>query len=152
MQVNAATLHIHYSLGSSVRNGFLFFNDSQPYSNVFAAIVNAINEGTMYNFACNGDVLSLEMKKINCIVCRKDNPDNRDGDHCSMEFALKDENILIQDIPISEKDREDPVAFMAATTEKCKEIGEHVLTYSDGCNQTVIINRRHLISVHAKLS
>lgn len=153
MSANSA-IHVVFSNfpGHSldIRTGYEFFTDKEePENRVFTGIVEAINTSAMYLFACASDLRQIEMENVTYILSKKVEPysaEDVESTTVLLEFTFSNVPAVTIKCPITGVD--DIARFAERTIGKCKRIGK-TLTFSNG-QETIVINRRFLTSVHVK--
>lgn len=140
----------------NIRSGHEFFTDEEGSSNeMFTCIVDAINAATFYVFAGTSDThfeaRLVEMKNVAYVLCKKSEShaiEESGPTAVSMEFTFSNVAPVMIKCPSIGEAVSDVSGFIDQTLEKCKRIGK-VLTFSNG-EETIIVNRRFLISVNVK--
>lgn len=142
-----ATLHIvvpsYPDYKKNIRAGYEFFTD-ELNSSYFTNIVDSINTCTSHVFRAAEDTLHVELGKVIYILCKKNEFLNLNSPSVLLEFTFSNAPpVTIKHFITNQADIKE---YAKKTMEKCK-IMSKVLTFSCD-NETIIINRHFLTSVH----
>ena len=151
-----STIHIVFSNFSGhsvdIRTRYEFFTDKEePENRIFTDIVDAINTCALYLFVCASDLRQIEMENVTYILSKKSEPhsaEDVESTKVPLEFTFSNVPAVTIECPITGVGVHDIAGFAERTIGKCKTIGK-TLTFSNG-QETIVVNRRFLTSVHVK--